>query len=587
MSLPAWFRKMTIFPKLLLTLLLAVVPMYAVSIYINEQGADGLREEMSLSMSDRIDFYLQMLEADIALTMRLQLQYVNDDDIQKLANASSIMSNYEIYLAQERVQEKMRLMTEAGQYVADASTFIPSLGRTVRTNIMDDPLPEEEAARLIDAYRHAGGPIMELDGELLLATVYPHPLYSSASSFMIEAKLSKPKLTSFLDRLSEREKGGAVLMDGGERWALSTVDGERTTQAMIEFVRNLRESDDEAGQRLLEVDGQNYLVSFEKSDVLEAVLLVYTPERQFLGQLEKYRNWFWVLSVGSVLLIAFVSHRVYKIIHEPVKRMVAAFRKVEKGDMNLSIRHGAEDEFGYLYSQFNVMIGQLRTLIQQVYEGRIRQQRSELKQLQSQINPHFLYNSYFLVYRMAQNGDTDAVARAAEYLGEYFRYVTRNSEDAVPLEREYRHMINYNDIQRMRLGRRIDSRIDEWDASLPNIHVPRLILQPLLENAYHHGLKDKVTDGLIRVSIRRTDGELTIRVEDNGDALSEAKLDELRGMLAHRDADFETTGMFNVHLRLRLEFGDPYGLRLSRSELGGFCVELTVPIRGEGENTHV
>ena len=116
------------------------------------------------------------------------------------------------------------------------------------------------------------------------------------------------------------------------------------------------------------------------------------------------------------MLVAF-AYSIYKIICKPVYRLVTSFKKVDEGDLDISITHDRNDEFGYLYGKFNIMVDKFKDLIKKAYEQKILTQKAELKQLQSQINPHFLYNSFFLLYRMSKAGDLDKIEKLAYSLG--------------------------------------------------------------------------------------------------------------------------------------------------------------------------
>jgi len=287
-----------------------------------------------------------------------------------------------------------------------------------------------------------------------------------------------------------------------------------------------------------------------------------------------------MLSGISLAVVVAFSYWIFRLIHFPLRKMVRAFRKVEKGDLSLTIVHRNYDEFQYLYGQFNVMVGKLKHSIQEVYESRIMAQQSELKQLQSQINPHFLYNTYFMVHRMADAHDVDNVAKATKYLGEYFQYITRNSSDEATVEEEWNHTLAYLEIQQMRFHNRIEARVSGVPAiEADGARIPRLILQPLVENAYQHGLKAKATGGIVEMRAERLkDGSLALSVEDNGDELSDDRLLGLRNRLASRREEYaEKTGLLNVHRRLTLRFGEERGLVVSRSSLGGLKVEMVVP----------
>lgn len=238
--------------------------------------------------------------------------------------------------------------------------------------------------------------------------------------------------------------------------------------------------------------------------------------------------------------------------------------------MDSTIDHDKKDEFGYLYTRFNHMLVKLKTLIDQDYKQKMMMQRSELKQLQSQINPHFLYNSFFILNSLAKIGDVDRIEQFTIMLGEYFRFITRNSDDLVPLSEETKHSRVYTEIQELRFSRRILVHFDELPKEIAALKVPRLIIQPIIENAYEHSLEKKDENGLLHVTFQKLQDEVLIIVEDNGDHLSEDQLRTLQQSLERINESSEMTGIINIHRRLMLTFGENSGLKLSRSELGGF-----------------
>ncbi|MCX7657034.1 MAG: histidine kinase, partial [Treponemataceae bacterium] len=161
---------------------------------------------------------------------------------------------------------------------------------------------------------------------------------------------------------------------------------------------------------------------------------------------------------------------------------------MEEGDLKTRIEYERKDEFGYLFHSFNRMVDKLDELVNQVYVAKILAQKAELKQLQAQINPHFLYNSFFTLQRTIIGEDIDKAALYAEKLGSYFKYITRNRQEEVALEKEVEHARIFTDIQSMRFSRRIKIEFGCLPEECRDWIVPRLILQPLLENAFEHGL---------------------------------------------------------------------------------------------------
>ncbi|WP_242856202.1 sensor histidine kinase [Ruminiclostridium josui] len=266
-----------------------------------------------------------------------------------------------------------------------------------------------------------------------------------------------------------------------------------------------------------------------------------------------------------------------------MNELVKAFRKVENGDLKVTINHDSNNEFGYLFKSFNDMVKNLNMLIDQVYNQKILMQKAELKHLQSQINPHFLYNSFFMINTMARIGDENLVP-FTKHLGEYFRFVTRNSMDNIPLEEEINHAKVYTEIQLMRFSKRLQIHFGECPPMYKDLKVPRLILQPIIENAFEHGLEKKKNGGLLLVNFEGNENELRIIVEDNGCDITDNELEKLQDLLEDNEKEIETTGTLNIHRRIRLVFGEESGLIISRSVIGGLKAVLKIVLQKERKN---
>lgn len=572
-------RKMTIFPKLLLTFLVAIVPLFFVSLQMNRMGAESVRKEILTSMESRVHSNMKSLEAEMERIIRLHQQYLVDDDLAKLSTISSILPYYEVMLMQQRVQDKLWTLKNSNLFVSEAKAYIPLIGKTLLSLTDEEGMTIDEVAELQELSRKQVSPIVYWEGRLLINSIYPNPSYSTKPPiYILQSEMDQRGLQTFLGHMINSDGEGSLLINENQKWALLNDPYDPAVDHVKEFVKS-KSSEESFGQGTVKINNRDYYVTFERSRLLNMDLVIYVPEEQILGPLNKYRTWFWILSGLSLAVVIAFSYWIFRLIHSPLHKMVRAFRRVEKGELSLSIAHQNDDEFQYLYGQFNSMVSKLRLSIQEVYESRIMAQQSELKQLQSQINPHFLYNTYFMVHRMADAHDVDNVVRATKYLGEYFLYITRNSNDEASLLDEWNHTIAYIEIQQMRFHNRIEARITDFLQKNHSVCIPRLILQPLVENAYQHGLKSKMAGGIIAMSMtQQKDGVTVIEVEDNGDELSDEELLQIQRKLASEwNRSIEKTGILNVHMRMRLKFGDAFGLIVSRSILGGLKVQVKIP----------
>src|SRR5690606_16711974 len=175
------------------------------------------------------------------------------------------------------------------------------------------------------------------------------------------------------------------------------------------------------------------------SSLLDLSLLVYVPEHKVLGNLEKYRNFFWALLAASVVITIIISLSLHRMIKTPLRRMVALFTEVERGNFNLVVEGERDDEFGYLFRGFRKMLGELKRLIEETFVQKMGLHQAEIKQLQTQINPHFLYNSFNILRHTIKYQDYETAEAMSKHLGDYFQFITRNDNDNVSLAFEYQH----------------------------------------------------------------------------------------------------------------------------------------------------
>ncbi|QYR21034.1 histidine kinase [Paenibacillus sp. sptzw28] len=574
-------RSLGIYPKLFISFLIVVLPIIGISFAMNESGSRSVREQITASSNSTIGLYMNLLELDLERAISLQREFIDDVNLNNLSTRSEFMTRYEIRSAVNQVQRNLRLLKASGSYIQDARVNIPSLNRSISASAESiEDLPREEYQSLKGTVNSFGSPLYQWKGKLYHVVNYPDVAVLPEGTeplFQIVVELSVTKLKQGLRQFNTNEGGISFLI--GDGWSMAEGNDQSRADLVAAALTDNRRS--EGG--MIEAEGERYFLSRAASKKLGLTLVKAVPEEQLFGPLRTYRDSFWLLSSISLLVMVLFSYGIYLLIHDPLKRLVTAFKRVEGGQLDISIRHRYQDEFGYLYRQFNGMMKKLDMLVHEVYEKNFRLQLSELRQLQSQINPHFLYNSFYIVYRMAKMRDHDKIMVFTKYLGDYFRFITRSDSDTVSLGQEVDHMRNYIEIQTVRFSRRISVRFDELPDWAKEVQIPRLILQPIVENAYIYALEDKVADGVLHVSFAHSAETVSVVVEDNGDSLTEEKLGELRMRLGDRANHAETTGMLNIYRRLQLMYGNRSGIRVDRSGLGGLLVEIVIPLEPAGQ----
>ncbi|WP_217593528.1 sensor histidine kinase [Cohnella sp. GbtcB17] len=578
------FRKrqwrMTIFPKLIIAFLLVVAPIYGIGLGMNQMSEKSVREELSKSLNSRVDFYLNLLEVENEQARGLLQQYVVDKDIQHAAFISNMMTIGEWTETVQRIQDKLQLIKSSNRYIKSVSAHILTLKRTISSDetITDTISPEYEAVASVFKLRGVGN--YYWNGRLFMAIAYPgSDLPKMKETYALSIEINEEMMKQSLHNFSDYKNAGAKLINPENGWTLDDQTDGELTEELTDYLRNRPQSDAGEGYAQISTGKKAYFVAYKRSPTLGYYLIAYVPSVEMVGEIEKFRMLLWGLSFVSLVFIVAYSYWLYRLIRKPLHRMIAGFRKVEAGKMEPMPLPKTQDEFYYLFQRFNMMSDNLKVLIQEVYEQKLRAQTSELKQLQSQINPHFLYNTYFILYRLAKMNDNDNVLRFSQHLGEYFQYITRNGSDDVPLDAEIKHSRAYVEIQNIRFAKsRIAVEFGELPEGCGDLRVPRLILQPFIENAYQYGLETKRRNGKIAVTMTEREGQLLIAVEDNGERLSDADLQRIQANLEKQGAAMEYTGMLNVHRRLQIRFGAAYGVSVARGEMGGMQATLKLPM---------
>ena len=284
---------------------------------------------------------------------------------------------------------------------------------------------------------------------------------------------------------------------------------------------------------------------------------------------------FLVLGLACVALAAVIAVFLAQRVSRPIRQLEKHMKEVERGNFDIHVQVPRTIEIGRLARAFNLMVGKIKELMNQVIHDQEQKRQSEINALQAQINPHFLYNTLDSIVWMAESNKNREVIAMTSALAKLFRASISKGEELVPLRNEIEHIANYLRIQQMRYSDKLDYSIDIGDSAM-HYYTIKVILQPIVENAIYHGIKKKKGMGFITIASEETENELLLRVEDNGIGMDEETLKGLLRPNAGRK-DGKGVGVRNVHERLQLYFGVPYGLVYSSRPGEGTKVTLRLP----------
>lgn len=264
----------------------------------------------------------------------------------------------------------------------------------------------------------------------------------------------------------------------------------------------------------------------------------------------------------------------------PVKKLIFAMKEVQRGNFNCRIKNRRKDEMGCLIDTFNFMVNKIQTLIKEVYEERLSQKNAELKALQSQINPHFLYNTLDTINWMLLERREYEISNIVISLGSMMKYAINPRSKLATVEQEMEHISNYLLIQKERMEDKLNYEIHIPDG-LKKLVMPRLFLQPIVENAVVHGIEPMQYGGTVIVEGAEETDSYVLSVSDNGAGMSRERLETLFVGKEEQSENHLNIGIKNVKQRMELFYGERSQLVIESNMGKGTRVFLMIPKEGE------
>jgi two-component system sensor histidine kinase YesM len=337
------------------------------------------------------------------------------------------------------------------------------------------------------------------------------------------------------------------------------------------YFKNVFENNE--GYYRKKIDGVDTLITYHTSRELNFVFIGMVPFKELINEAEAARRLNLLLIIIGSVVALIVSYIISLKITQPIKKLTVLMKQVEEGELDVVIDIKRKDEIAALGRSFNSMIAELRTLIEDVYKNQISRKEAELRALQSQINPHFLYNTLDAIYWTSRMEKAPKTGEVINALAKLFRLGLNRGSEITTLKKELEHLENYLIIQKMRYDEVPQIEIDV-DSSLYEYSTIKVILQPLVENALIHGIADLEGEGRLRITGRAEEEEIVLTVSDNGVGMDEETIKEIF------QGDFQAKkgfGLKNVNERIKLYFGEKYGIKINSQMGKGTTVEIRIP----------
>ncbi|WP_168122811.1 sensor histidine kinase [Paenibacillus sp. HB172176] len=523
-------------------------------------------------------------EIDKSATTLSTLGFLLSEDvnIQQLQNINLIDNAYDRNSEKLRIMERLRLLNVAQRWDTQYSVLAPASKQLVSTNTYVNYDLAAVKRILSPDWSYKEMTIQNIKHmRFVRHIVKPKSKAADLENAGIIVEISFPVeyITKDLDTFKLAGKGDPFMLseDG------NVILNKSSNKEMAGEIEDLLKTDSlilTGGSHIVSIRGDDYLISMAKVETLNWYLVDYVPMHSVLQPIVKSQYLFY----GSVALLLAMSllagYLLYRNVQRPIGLLIRNVKRLQEGNYAARITANPKNEFSYLFHRFNDMAAETERLIQKVYVEELHRREADLKQLQSQINPHFLYNCFALIRSLARLDKKESVMRISMHLSNYYRYTTRVEKQTAALQEELQLLQSYLEIQQFHI-QHLSYEIEVPEEML-KLEMPRLLLQPIVENAVLHGIERYEGDGLIRIVGWSDERKHTIRVEDNGSGMTEEELAKLE--LAIREQPDDNTGcaLWNIRQRLLFQFGQEAVLRFERRAEGGVAVSVSWP-RGQSE----
>lgn len=435
------------------------------------------------------------------------------------------------------------------QSAQDISTLVP----IVRSDIYDELWQEVSGLTAMGDGKYYQ--LLDTINETLARTITAAPSAQNTTDLHVATRAMRT-LTGYVDRLCAQMKTNAPV------------------------------SDNEG--LLYEVRGVSTLVV----DLLQAYVISQIGEMTRMNNQLANTVWMTLLGEGLLLFVTLIlgakaNRSLGQFVRRPIMRLENFAATIASG--NLGKRADPPDlaELNGLTSSMNIMANKLQTLLLENAREQENLKKAELRTLQAQITPHFLYNTLDAIVWLAESQRTDEVIRITRALSSFYRISLSRGQDFISIRQEIEHIEGYLTIQQIRYRDLLSYHLS-IDESLLDFPILKLLLQPLVENAIYHGIRNRRVMGMLTISAERSGSSISFTIQDNGLGMSGDRLSQIQQMLqgnsAPEEGDGQGYGLYNVHQRIRLYYEQSMGLTITSNEQQGttvtFCVPLHPPAGG-------
>ncbi|MEK3889538.1 sensor histidine kinase [Bacillus sp. FSL K6-3431] len=517
----------------------------------------------------------------------------NIEDMSFAISSDPLIQQFLTTIEQERTEyEKYRIRTDIIDNVLgyiksegfiSSVTLVGENGEQYTVGTSPVNIPAQKQAMIITQSKEATGSniwLNQLGDQLSLISAREIRRYEDLSFDSLGTVIIRVNLDKLVRGLMEgsRALDGHFVIRNGENGIMYPKESNETLKQIAISVPS------KSGYRIDTIGKKKYFIVHMQSDYSNWTYLNAIPFNQIFEKTNMIKTVLWLIFIIMFMVVTFLGIRFARNITLPLENLATSMQYVQKGNFkeakirSLHMTNVHDDEVGKLHKSFMTMIDQIDELIYENYAKQITIKETEFKALQAQINPHFLYNTLESINWLAKSSGQQQISKMVESLGFLLRNSINLKEPLITVKEELEIIENYITIQSYRFVERLDFHIDV-DPSLIHARIPKLSLQPLVENAIHYGLETMIDPCSIQIRSVKNEKYIMLVVEDNGPGMDPDLLELVKsGAVKTRG---QGIGLTNIDERIKLSFGDQFGIHIESELNQGTKVFISLPY-GEG-----
>lgn len=527
-----------------------------------------LTKETINNQTDKVKYYSAIINADIEKVMQSLYLMCGNKVIVEFVNTWQGQVDYSSYMTYVETYNTIKEYRNISMYIDDVFLYLPKSKEILSANYSIVPI-DDIFLKMKEEHAEEGISFFYSNDALYYVS-------EGSNQVMVGVKVSLTDIRYTLRKHDSQEKYDYLFVDSVTKELLGSQ--ERISEVGHQIYQEIDWEKGLAREQVQDIDGNKYLIYQIGSSANKFLIVVY------LNRMDAYSTiyliyWIWAgISALLLLLPVFLTIVIRWIIDRPMKKLKYAMKLVEQEKYDYKLEMDESKEFNYVFAQYNQMTTKVKMLIQEVLEKQVQVEQARYKELQMQINPHFLFNSLYMGYHMAKSDDCEAVGDLCMSLGDYFSVLTFVSNEYITIENELKFINTYLKLNQMRFGKKLSYRINVA-YEMEEYIIPPLLLQPLIENSLMHGMEKCTHPCMIVVEIHENETWLECSVEDDSGMITQEAIDKIKKIICHEKMTDTYFGLWNIENRLIRTGECREGLLLEKREDGFFRISFSIKKR--------